>query len=416
MSSRSDQYSIVATCAGGLEPVLESEVRALAAGTSAAPDVEGTEPGVVRFRGTAETVAAANHSLRTASRVLVSLIQGPASTYDHVYALASRIPWEKHIVPDATLAVTALARSRTLSNHKFLAMRVKDAIVDRQREKRGRRSNIDRRSPDYPVVVHASDAGVEISLDTSGRSLHERGYRREAGDAPLRESLAAGLVLLSDWDGTVPLFDSFCGSGTIVIEAALIQAGRVPGDLGRRYAFERWPAFRGVKAPGPAPGTTPGPAPRGAGQIIAADADPTVLAIAKRNAERAGVDHLIRFVPGAFEELALHDVLGPGAALNDAPEDGPDDAMEGGPDGGRGGGPAGVIVTNPPYGERVPEADVAALYQMIGDNLKARYAGWSAWIITANLQAAKRIGLRSSSKTILYNGALETRLYEFRVY
>lgn len=424
MSARSDQYSIVATCAGGLEPVLESEVRALAAGTSAAPDVEGTEPGVVRFGGTAETVAAANHSFRTASRVLVSLLQGPASTYDHVYALASRIPWEQHIVPDATLAVTALARSRTLSNHKFLAMRVKDAIVDRQREKRGRRSNIDRRSPDYPVVVHASDAGVEISLDTSGRSLHERGYRREAGDAPLRESLAAGLVLLSDWDSTVPLFDPFCGSGTIVIEAALIQAGRVPGDLGRRYAFERWPAFRGVKAPGPsgpsgdqaATGPAPGPAPRGAGQIIAADADPAVLAIAKRNAERAGVDHLIRFVPGAFEELALHDVLGPAAALDDAAEDGPGDATESGPGGARGEGPAGVIVTNPPYGERMPEADVAALYQMIGDNLKARYAGWSAWIITANLQAAKRIGLRSSSKTVLYNGALETRLYEFRVY
>ncbi len=125
------------------------------------------------------------------------------------------------------------------------------------------------------------------------------------------------------------------------------------------------------------------------------------------------MDHLIRFVPGAFEELALHDVLGPGAAATPAM---PDDPTQSGPGSGHGGGPTGVIVTNPPYGERMPELDVATLYQMIGDNLKARYAGWSAWIITANLQAAKRIGLRSSSKTVLYNGALETRLYEFRVY
>ncbi|MFW5728405.1 MAG: THUMP domain-containing class I SAM-dependent RNA methyltransferase [Spirochaetota bacterium] len=407
MGTPSKPYSIVATCAGGLEPVLESEVRALAAGTSAAPEYQATEPGIVRFRGAAETVVAANRGLRTASRILVSLIHGAAVSYDDLYALASRVPWERHIAPEATFAVTALARSQTLSNHKFLAMRVKDAIVDRQREKRGRRSNIDRRGPDYPVVVHASDDGVEISLDTSGRSLHERGYRREAGEAPLRESLAAGLVLLSDWDGTVPLFDPFCGSGTIVIEAALIQAGRVPGDLGRRYAFERWPEFRGVTAP-EAEATK-----KGSGRIIAADRDPSVLAVAKRNAERAGVDHLIRFVPGAFEELALHDVLGPGAAATPAM---PDDPTQSGPGSGHGGGPTGVIVTNPPYGERMPELDVATLYQMIGDNLKARYAGWSAWIITANLQAAKRIGLRSSSKTVLYNGALETRLYEFRVY
>jgi putative N6-adenine-specific DNA methylase len=410
MSATSEQHTIVATCGGGLEPILEQEIRDLP-GTQ----LEATEPGIVRFRGPAETIVPANRCLRTASRVLLPLGSGPAQRYDDVYALAKRVPWDRWISADNTFAVTAITRSKALSNHKFLAMRVKDAVVDRQRDTFGRRSNVERKGADYPVVVHAADAGVEISLDTSGRSLHERGYRREAGEAPLRESLAAGMVLLSDWDGSVPLFDPFCGSGTIAIEAALIQAGRVPGDLGRRFAFERWPQMRGVRvdargagapagAPGPETGPdaaraeaagAPGSAPVAAGgsaPIIASDKDPDVVEIARRNARRAGVEDRITFLSRPFEEIEVEELVGSGT------------------------GPTGVIITNPPYGERIPYEAVAVLYQMIGDNLKARYTGWSAWIITANLQAAKRIGLRSSSKTILYNGGLESRLYEFQMY
>ncbi len=422
MSAKREQHTIVATCAGGLEPVLEREIRSLP-GT----ELEAGEPGIVRFRGSTETIILANRCLRTASRVLLPLRSGQARRYDDVYALAKQVPWERWIAADNTFAVTAITRSKALSNHKFLAMRVKDALVDRQRDKLGRRSNVERKGADYPVVIHAADAGVEISLDTSGRSLHERGYRREAGEAPLRESLAAGMVLLSDWDGTVPLFDPFCGSGTIAIEAALMQAGRLPGDLGRRFAFERWPQMRGMKAPTRAgggagasdaadPGAAGPPAAAGAGSdapgigapIIASDKDPDVVEKARRNAQRAGVEDRITFLSRPFEEIEVEEIVGePPQAAAEAPADTEDRRTSGA---------AGVIITNPPYGERIPYEAVAVLYQMIGDNLKARYTGWSAWIITANMQAAKRIGLRSSSKTVLYNGGLESRLYEFQMY
>jgi 23S rRNA G2445 N2-methylase RlmL len=415
-------YELVATCAGGLEPILERELAGL--GIS----VTGRGSGLVRAVGTAETVVTLNRRVRTASRILISLVRGQVETYDDVYALARKVPWESRIYSTASFAVTALARSRTLTNHKFLAMRVKDAVADRQRDTSGRRSNVDRRRPDYPIVVHVDDEGAEISLDTSGRSLHERGYRREAGEAPLRESLAAGLVLRAGWDGTRPLLDPFCGSGTIVIEAALMQAGRGPGDLGRRYAFEGWPEFRGVSqssAGVAAPVEESARAP-----IIAADKDAEVVEKARRNARRAGVEERITFVHAPFEELEPDELIEPDDEfLRPSGQETPavagghrggasasSESAPTGPAGGADGGPTGVIICNPPYGERMVYEAVAVMYQMIGDNLKARYPGWEAWIFTANLQAAKRIGLRSSSKTILYNGGLESRLYEFRVY
>ncbi len=371
------QGTLIATCGGGAELALEQELNEL--GMS----VRGRSNGVVRFRGAEREMIDANLLLRCASRILVPVATGRIDGYDALYRLGRRVAWDRLIPTSLSISVAAVTRDRVVGDSRLAALKVKDAIVDAQRRS-GRRSSVDRRHPDAPVTVFVADGEAAISLDSSGDPLHERGYRIEAGEAPLRETVAAAMLRYAGWDASAPLVDPFCGAGTIPIEAAMLAAGIPPGSVRRRYAFEAWPwivrnaaddrrsALAGTRRTPTVP-------------IVARDRDPAMVAIARRNARRAGVERLITF------EVADALVASPPAA-------------------------AGLVVTNPPYGERTEVADAHALYSALGDRLKQSYGGWEAWILSANRDALKRLGLRIASRTQLWNGGLDARLCRVSIF
>lgn len=402
--------TLLATCGGGAEAILRDELKQM-----------GLEPietanGVVRFRGEGAELAIATTRSRVASRVLVPLAHGRVSSYDDLYRLARRVGWRELVPPRLTIAVTAVGRDRRLTDSRLAALKVKDAIVDAQRQRApgperdgrtrggagrgatrpGKRSSVDRRNPDVPVTVFVEEGSASISLDAAGTPLHVRGYRVEGGEAPLRETVAATMVLASGWGGRTPFYDPFCGSGTIAIEAALVAAGIVPADLRPGFAMDRWPwfdrrraertasALRSSAAPAsPAPASPASPA-RSA-MIFASDRDPASIEMARRNAERAGVHDMIEFSVA--------------------------DALESDPPS-----PVGTLVTNPPYGERLELDGAQDFYAALGDRLKQRYSGWDAWILSANREAMKAFGLRTSSRMQLWNGGLDARLFHYEIY
>lgn len=387
MNVPSNSGSFIATCAGGLETVLEKEV------AGRGWKVTGGASGAVRFAGSEAVLAEANIVLRTASRILVPVTTGRVRSYDELYRLASQADWPRLAPPSCSIGVTVISSDRDVSDIRFAALRVKDAIVDVQRRRTGKRSRVERRTPDIGVVAHVADGSAEISLDSTGRPLHVRGYRTEAGVAPLRETVAAGMVLLSGWDRQVPLTDPFCGSGTILIEAALIASGIHPGIQRDDFAFLRWPgadraAFDSLRAKLRSQGhqfpECDGESPQPP-LIHGADTDPAVIEVALRNAERAGVQDLITIDRRDF--------------FTDPPGD-----------------TGGMLLTNPPYGERMELEDAAAFYSRLGDHLKQSYKGSTAWILSANRTAMKRIGLRTSAKIPLFNGGLESRLYRIALF
>ncbi len=391
MNAQPADATFIATCAGGLETVLEKEI------TDRDWQVTSSVAGAVRFTGSGFVLAEANIVLRTASRILVPVTTGRVRSYDELYRLTSRMEWPRLAPPTCSIGVTVVSSDRTLSDTRFATLRVKDAIVDVQRRRTGKRSEIARRGPDIGVVAHVADGTAEISLDSTGKPLHIRGYRTEAGAAPLRETVAAGMVLLSGWDRTSPLLDPFCGSGTILIEAALIAAGIHPGIRRDDFAFLRWPgadrvAFDQLRATLRAgqrserEGTPDGDGePTQAPLIHGADRDAAVIEVARRNAERAGVSDLITIDHRDFFTDPMGDA-------------------------------GGILLTNPPYGERMELEDAAAFYGRLGDHLKHHYRGSTAWILSANRAAMKHIGLRTSAKLPLFNGGLESRLYRITLF
>ena len=370
--------TFIATCAGGLETVLEKEV------TDRGWQVTSSVAGAVRFAGPGFVLAEANIVLRTASRILVPVTTGRVRSYDELYRLTSRVEWPRLAPPTSSIGVTVISSDRVLSDSRFATLRVKDAIVDVQRRRTGKRSEIERQAPDIGIVAHVADGTAEISLDSTGRPLHIRGYRTEAGAAPLRETVAAGMVLLSGWDRQSPLLDPFCGSGTILIEAALIAAGIHPGIQRDDFAFLRWPgadraAFDQLRATLRDGESTQSPL------IHGADRDAAVIEVARRNAERAGVSDLVTIDHRDFFTDPKGDA-------------------------------GGILLTNPPYGERMELEDAAAFYGRLGDQLKRNYKGSTAWILSANRAAMKHIGLRTSAKLPLFNGGMESRLYKIALF
>ncbi len=369
---------LLATCGGGAEEFLAAEIERL---FEVSPSVG---KGIVEFQGRAAETIRANRELRTASRVLVRVGKGHVSTYDQLYRLVARLPWDRWIPPHLTLAVNATCRDRNLSDYRAVALKTKDAIVDAQRRS-GPRSNVDRKSPDVPVAVHVENGTATVSLDSSGRPLHERGYRREAGTAPMRETVAAALVLASGWDGTGVFLDPFCGSGTIAIEAALLARNRKPWELGRRYAFENWEWLDTKKIGSQSLRDQSQPRAEGSARIIARDIDREMVRIARANASRAGVEEEISFETADFFEA-------------NAPEQ------------------TGVLIGNPPYGERLEITEAEHFYRSLGSRLKSSYVGWRAFLLSANREAAKRIGLRPTSRKQIWHGGLDARLYELDIY
>jgi len=371
---------LVATCARGLERVLADELRAIGA-EAVAPD-----RGSVLFAGDLRTVYNANIRLRTAMRVMVPLVRGAVANRQDLYELAASVPWDGVVETGQTFAVEVVGRHRAFRNTTFAGQVVKDAVVDRLRTTGGKRPNVDRDNPDIRLHLRLVDDGpVTLSLDSSGEPLSHRGYRPRGGPAPLAESLAAGILLLAGYDGTEPLLDPMCGTGTFAVEAALIATGTPPG-LHREFAFERWPVhslltFEEVQREA-SHGHREAPQP-----IVARDRADRALRATQRNLKAAWMDRWVQ-----LEQRDALDLQLPW-------------------------GTGGMIVANPPYGKRVGEVDkLFGLYRRFGDSLKKQAAGSTAWILAGEPRLAKSIGLKPARKIPLFNGPIECRLLKFEMY
>jgi putative N6-adenine-specific DNA methylase len=372
-SSRSEAF--FASCPRGLEPLLARELGALGIGGAAAV------PGGVAFAGGWEACYRANLWSRVASRILWRIGEFAYRNEHDLYAAVKALDWPRFFAVERTLRVNVTAQKSPLKSLEFATLRIKDAVCDRFRDALGRRPSIERSHPDVRVHAFLEAARGTLYLDTSGEPLFKRGWRAGAADAPLRENLAAGIILLTGWRPEEPLLDPMCGGATLVVEAAAMARGKPPG--GRRpFGFERLRVFdpalwQRVQKETPQEVNAP--------ILYASDTDPKALNAARRNLAAAGVERWVTIERADVLERA-------------AP------------------GPAGVMVMNPPYGERLgsPE-ELARFYPRLGDALKKKFAGWRCYIFTADLRLPKLIGLAPSARIPLWNGALECRLYEFRI-
>jgi putative N6-adenine-specific DNA methylase len=378
LPSSSPPEAFFAPCPRGLEELLARELSGLGAGE---PRVAA---GGVAFSGSWETCYRANLWSRLASRVLWRLGEFEYAAEDDIYAAARAVNWFDLFDVNRTLRVYVTAQKSPLKSLEFVTLRVKDAVCDRFRDDVGRRPDVDRAEPDVRVHVFLEQRRGALYLDTSGEGLFKRGGRMEAVAAPLRENLAAGIVMLTGWKFDQPLLDPMCGGATLLVEAAAMARGRAPG-IKRTFGFEKLDSFNSVlwkelrdEAAQPVKH-----APKLA--LHGSDADAKSLTAARRNLAAAGVERWVT--------LEASDVLSRTAPAA-----------------------SGVMVANPPYGERTGEAEaLARFYPKLGDALKRNFAGWNCFFFTADRRMEKLIRLQTSRRTVLYNGALECRLYEFRM-
>ena len=371
-------FEMVAKTLFGIEEVLAEELKSLGAGNVRLLNR------AVAFSGDRKLLYKANYSLRTALKILVPLVESEIGNENELYGFVRTVPWDKYMGVNDTLAVEATLKSDLFTHSQFVAQRIKDAIVDQFRDKYGQRPSVDLDQPSLRINAFLSNKIIKLSLDSSGDPLYRRGYRISQGPAPLNEVLAAGLIKLSGWNGLVPFVDFMCGSGTLPIEAALIAGKIPPGAMGRTYGFQKWNdydarLFRDIEQE-----HKHSPKIKNAG-IFAADISSQAVGLATRHAHKAGVGDII-----SFKNCHLNDFLPPP--------------------------PPGLVIINPPYGERVITSDIDELYAQIGNRLKKAYSGFDAWIFSGNAEAAKHIGLRPSRKIPLYNGQLECRFYRYSLY
>jgi putative N6-adenine-specific DNA methylase len=367
-----------ATCPRGLEAAQASELMALGAHTVTPVD------GGVAFSGSLAHCYAANLESRIASRVLWQIGEGSYRSERDLFEAAHALPWPRYFDVRRTIRVNISAIQSPVKSLDFVTLRVKDAVCDAFRAARGARPDVDTASPDVRIHVFLTRDQATFYLDTSGEPLFKRGWRSRAGDAPLRENLAAGILRLTQWSAATPLYDPMCGSGTFLIEAAMMALDVAPG-AGRPFAFEKlenlearqWRALQEQAAARRKP-----LAPLA---IHGSDKSGTALGHARANLAATGLDQAVQ-----VKQMDILDGTAPAAS--------------------------GVLVANPPYGERQSDKDaLAAFYPKLGDALKQRYAGWTAYLFTADLRLAKLIGLKASRRTPLYNGGLECRLFEYKL-
>ena len=337
-------------------------------------------PGGVAFTGTWEACYRANLWSRIASRVLWRVAQFDYRNEDDLYKAVKALDWPRYFAVDRTLRVNVTAQKSPLRSLEFATLRIKDAVCDRFRDAFGKRPDVERASPEVRIHAFLEKEKCTLYLDTSGEPLFKRGWRTGQGEAPLRENLAAGIIMLTGWQPEEPLLDPMCGGATLLAEAAAMARGRAPGAK-RSFGFERlaafdarlWESIRHEKT-----------GPKDC-HLYGSDNDAEALQAARRNLAAAGVERWVK--------LEQADVLERAAPA-----------------------PGGVMVANPPYGERMGSLDeLAAFYPKLGDALKKNFAGWRCYIFTADLRLPKLIRLAPSARTPLWNGALECRLYEFRM-
>ena len=374
---------LTATTQFGLEDVLADELRQLGA------TIEYIGSRAVEFSGDKKLLYNTVLWSRTAMRLLRPFADFYARDERALYDEVSSIDWLRYIAPGQTFAITAVVNKSSFEHSLYVAQLTKDAIVDQFRERTGERPSIDTRNPDIRLHLRMLENEVILSLDAAGDSLHRRGYRQGTNEAPLNEVLAAGLVLLSGWDRKSPLLDPFCGSGTILTEAGLLAQRVAPGLFHQgRFGFENWADFdpalwQQVRQEAEAQRLEEPQA-----YLAGSDLDPRVIEQAAANVEAAGLEDCIR--------LRVRDVREAHPPQNQLP---------------------GIIITNPPYGERIGEqAQMAALYKTVGDVLKTNFQDYEAFIFTGNLEAAKSIGLKATRRIPLFNGPIDCRLLKYELY
>ena len=367
-------FDMIAKTFMGLEPVLAKELTQLGAN-----DVQIGRR-MVSFTGDKEMMYRANFQLHTAIKILKPIRHFKAKSADDVYEEIRKIDWTEYLDNDKTFAVDSVVFSEEFRHSKFVSYKVKDAIVDQFREKTGKRPNISVANPDLRLNMHIAEDHCTLSLDSSGESLHRRGYRQESVEAPLNEVLAAGMILMTGWQGDTDFIDPMCGSGTLLVEAALIAHNMAPGLFRKEYAFEKWPDFdadlfdriynddsqeREFKH-----------------HIYGYDIDMKAVNTARLNVKAAGFTNSITVEQQDFKNFKQ-----------------PNEKS--------------IMVTNPPYGERISTPDLLGTYKMIGERLKHEFTGNDAWVLSYREECFDQIGLKPSIKIPLYNGSLEC---EFRKY
>lgn len=394
------QRSIVARTIKGLEEVLAEELRQIGARSIK------VQNRAVSFEGSKETLYTANLKLRTALRILLPISEFKIRNQKDFYNKIYDINWEQYLSPNDTLAIDTAVSSEIFTNSLFVAMKAKDAIADQFREKTGRRPSVDLEDPTIRFHIHIRGQACTVSLDSSGESLHRRGYRSEAMTAPINEVLAAGLVQIAIQEKTGSVWqpgekfpdfiDPMCGAGTIPIEAALMAHNIPPGLRRRSYGFMRWPDFDAslwdrIRSEAKANISTDAGTPTQT--IFAADVSARAIRIAGENAERAGLpESAIQF------ETRIFDQYKPPVLNESQPR---------------------IVVMNPPYGERLQVKSAPSIeefYKSLGDSLKQNFVGCSAWVLSSNIPALKRIGLKATVKHTVFNGPLECSFRHFELY
>ena len=375
----------------GFEEILAAELTALGA--------SDVEPGrrVVMCKGDKAFMYRANLNLRTGIRVLTEIASFRARNEQAMYDQLKAIDWSPYLKVDGFLWIDANTQSDYHRNAVYLSQLFKDAIVDQFRAKTGERPSVSKEDADLTLNLHVTrNDEVSVSLNSSGESLHRRGYRKRTGGAPINEVLAAGLVTLAGYDGEVPFCDPMCGSGTIIAEAAMIAARQAPG-LNRSFGFERWPDFdpalwASIRQEARDKVRTP-PHP-----ILANDIDELTLRLAKVSLERTGLIRHIEFESRPFNQLSAPAPRRPKFDDEPAPETG------------------GILVTNPPYEVRLKTGNIEELYEMIGDTFKTNWKGYAAWLITGSPEGLKSVGLKTSRRIPLMNGPIEVRYVRYDLY
>ena len=368
------EFELIAKTFMGLEPVLAQELTQLGA--------NNVQIGrrMVSFTGDQEMMYRANFQLHTAIRILKPIKHFKARSAEEVYDEIKTVDWGQYIEKGKTFSVDSVVYSEEFRNSRFVTYKVKDAIVDQFREKTGTRPNISVSNPDIRLHIHIAEEDATLCLDSSGESLHRRGYRQESVEAPLNEVLAAGMILLTGWKGETDFIDPMCGSGTLLIEAALIARNMSPGIFRKEFAFEKWPDFdqelfdRIYNDESQESEFTH--------HIYGYDIDMKAVNTARLNVKAAGLTKDITIEQADFKNFKK-------------PQE------------------PSILITNPPYGERISTPNLLGTYKMIGERLKHEFMGNDAWILSYREECFEQIGLKPSIKIPVYNGSLEC---EFRKY
>jgi putative N6-adenine-specific DNA methylase len=370
-------FRLAAKTSTGLEEILANEIKAIGGQNITLGNR------AVFYEGDLKIIYKSNYFLRTALRVLKEIDYFHFKNVDQFYLKCKKIDWQQHFRLDQSFVIhSTVGNSNDFTNSMFASLKAKDAIADYFRDKLGKRPNVDTDNPEIVIDLHIHGDTCVVSLDSSGESLHKRGYRMNQGEAPLNEVLASGMIQLAGWSGDCDFMDPMCGSGTLPIEAAMIALNIPAGKFRKNYAFENWGDFDQLLYDDIKKSTSKKEFNH---TIFASDISGSNLLNAQMNARRALVFNKIKFQTADFKDLQT-------------------------------GFAKGLIFINPPYGERLKERYLDELYAMIGERLKHQYAGSTAWILSSSIESFKHVGLKPEKRLELYNGALKCKFNKYKMF